>query len=72
MKALIEMTTIPEQTVLDPFCGSGTTLVAALQLGRQYIGIEMGNEYYNVTLKRIQAEKDSIDNSLFNKVKVVS
>lgn len=72
MKALIEMTTVPEQVVLDPFCGSGTTLVAALQLGRQYIGIELGDEYYNVKLKRIQAEKDSIDNSLFNKVKVAS
>ncbi len=64
MKALIEMTTISGQSVLDPFCGSGTTLVAALQLDRKFIGIEIGSNFYSIALKRIQSEYERI--SLFN------
>ncbi len=40
MSALIELTTTPGHIVLDPFCGSGSTLVAARDLGRRYIGFE--------------------------------
>jgi site-specific DNA-methyltransferase (adenine-specific) len=41
MQALIELTTKPDQIVLDPFAGSGSTLVAAQRLGRKYIGFEL-------------------------------
>jgi site-specific DNA-methyltransferase (adenine-specific) len=41
MQALIELTTQPGQVVLDPFCGSGSTLVAAKALGRDYLGYEL-------------------------------
>jgi len=41
MQALIELTTQCGQTVLDPFCGSGSTLVAAKATGRNYIGFEL-------------------------------
>ena len=41
--------------VLDPFCGSGTTLVAALKLGRPSIGCEIHKEYCQVAQDRIQA-----------------
>lgn len=37
----------PGDVVLDPFAGSGTTLKAAMQLERQYIGIEISSEYVN-------------------------
>lgn len=53
MKLLIELTTIKGQIVVDPFCGSGTTLVAALELERKYIGIDQSEDYCKVTESRI-------------------
>lgn len=41
------------QTVLDPFCGSGTTIVACERMGRRGIGIEMNEEYFNLACKRV-------------------
>lgn len=35
----------PGDTVLDPFCGSGTTVIEAMKLGRKYLGIEMNQKY---------------------------
>lgn len=45
-------------TVLDPFMGSGTTLVACQRLGRKGIGIEIDEHYYEIALKRVQKEVD--------------
>lgn len=41
-------------TVLDPFMGSGTTGVAAIQLGRKFIGIEREPKYFDIAWKRIE------------------
>jgi site-specific DNA-methyltransferase (adenine-specific) len=54
---LIELTTVEEQVVCDPFCGSGTTLIASLRLNRKYIGFERDESYYHIALERIANEK---------------
>lgn len=45
--------TISAGTILDPFMGSGTTGVAAVKLGRKFIGIEIEEKYFAITCRRI-------------------
>lgn len=49
----IKLFTQAGDVVLDPFIGSGTTAVAAQQLGRRWIGIEKEAEYIQVALRRL-------------------
>ena len=56
MQELIELTTQPGQLVLDPFCGSGSTLVAARNTGRQFMGMEMSEEYARIAEQRLVGE----------------
>jgi len=53
LQALIELTTLPGQLVLDPFCGSGSTLVAAKLTGRAYLGFEADPEAVKIAKERL-------------------
>ena len=50
---LIEAFTKPSKLVLDPFCGSGSTLAAAQTLGRDWTGIELDNGHYHTARTRL-------------------
>ena len=54
MKYIVRLVTPKNGTVLDPFAGSGTTLVAAKSLGINYIGIEMEKKYYDICSQRLK------------------
>jgi len=53
---LVRMFSFTGDTVLDPFCGSGTTMVAALRTGRNSIGIDIEPEYCRMAARYLKAE----------------
>jgi site-specific DNA-methyltransferase (adenine-specific) len=53
---LVRMFSFWGDTVIDPFCGTGTTMLAAMRCGRNSIGIEIDEEYSRMTLNRLKAE----------------
>lgn len=54
MRELVDLFTDHGNTILDPFMGSGTTGVAAIQLGRKFIGIEREPKYFDIACRRIE------------------
>jgi site-specific DNA-methyltransferase (adenine-specific) len=54
MKWCIELCTQPGDTILDPFMGSGTTGVACVKTGRNFIGIELDEGYFKIAQRRIE------------------
>ena len=54
MQKLVERLTKAGDTIFDPFMGSGTTGVAAIQLGRNFIGCEISEDYFAIAEKRIK------------------
>lgn len=59
MLELVSLFTEPGEIVLDPFCGSGSTGVACLRLGRRFIGIELNPEWAEVSRERLRAEDNN-------------
>ena len=55
MNKLILLGSEPGDIILDPFCGSGTTCVAAKQLGRRWIGIAISEDYCHIARARVAA-----------------
>jgi len=53
MEWCIERASLDAETILDPFMGSGTTGVAAVKLGRKFIGIEIEPKYFDISVCRI-------------------
>jgi len=66
LERIIELVTDEGDTVLDPFCGSGTTLVASKLLKRKYIGLDQSKEAIELSKKRlenpIKTESDLLKN----------
>ena len=54
LERIIQASTVPGDIVLDPFCGSGTTGVEAVRFGRKFIGIDICEEYLQITKKRLE------------------
>jgi site-specific DNA-methyltransferase (adenine-specific) len=54
MKWCVELLPNDSETIADPFMGSGTTGVAAVQMGRKFIGIERDERYFDIACKRIE------------------
>ncbi len=55
MKALIQKHTTENMIILDPFSGSATTAVAAIETNRQWIMIEKNHDYYEKSINRIRS-----------------
>ncbi len=64
---LIQLYSFSDDVVLDPFCGSGTTCLAAIKHGRHYIGYDVEQEYVKLAKQRIRAYADQ--ETLFEAIK---
>ena len=58
MQYLVGKVSNPSDTILDPFMGSGTTGVAAIRLGRKFIGIEIDEKYCAIAARRIKEAEE--------------
>lgn len=71
MQDIINIHTNPDDVILDPFMGSGTTGVAAVASGRKFIGIELEAEYFELSSNRLAAtatDTDEFVSRVLNKI----
>jgi len=57
---LVRMFSFQDDTVLDPFCGTGTTMVASLRYGRNSIGIDIDPEYCRMAARFLEKESGNL------------
>lgn len=57
MKELIEDFSDPNELILDPFAGSGSTGVACTQLNRRFLGFELNRDYFDIACRRLRGEE---------------
>ena len=57
---LIQVFTEPDDLVLDPMCGSGSTLVTAKVLGRNYVGVDISKDYCNLSQSRVNSLQTNV------------
>ena len=57
MRWLVRLVTPPEGVVLDPFCGSGSTLIASTEEGFGFIGVDVNEEYVHIALNRLSGNQ---------------
>jgi site-specific DNA-methyltransferase (adenine-specific) len=60
MERIILLTTNEGDTVIDPFLGSGTTALAALNTNRKFVGFELDPVYFELAAKRIEKHQNII------------
>ncbi len=68
LKHLINIASNAGDTVLDPFMGVGSTGVAALEMGRRFIGIEIDEEYFQAAEKRLRQVTEPPERPVFKKL----
>lgn len=65
MQHLVKLVSFPQQTVLDPFMGSGSTGVACVQLQRHFVGFEVEDSYFDICQQRLLQSHKAATQSLF-------
>ena len=55
MRHFIDLHSVPGQVVMDPFMGSGSTGVAAVEMGRKFIGVELDPVHFETAIRRVEA-----------------
>jgi DNA modification methylase len=71
MKWLVTLVTPPDGTVLDPFCGTGTTCVAAKELGFDFVGIELDEEMAEFARNRLDRKDTFVEDFVIEDNNVV-
>ncbi len=67
----IKLFTKPGDVVLDPFVGSGTTALAAIELGRNFVGIDINSEYVTLSRERIKESQPRLPSIAEKKAKYI-
>jgi hypothetical protein len=61
MERIIKLTTPRGGLVFDPFCGAGTTAIAALKIGRDFVTVDLDKHYVEITERKIAAMQANAD-----------